>query len=196
MEDYETIGRQRNRGRELDESQVFTIRIAQIQEPLPASPNQSEKKSAIRGLTFTFHGRAGLETRAPGEPAAVAKITSACPPPSSLKVASLGLEPRITESKSVVLPLHYEAFCLRRAQTKPACAVLATWKIGQCDEILTTFSTLASARVEIHRVAGMGNDARMNCRSQNVRSMAIVSASFPDGSAALSRGNLRPSSRI
>lgn len=26
------------------------------------------------------------------------------------KVASLGLEPRITESKSGVLPLHYEAF--------------------------------------------------------------------------------------
>ncbi|MEY5012381.1 MAG: hypothetical protein RLY69_96, partial [Verrucomicrobiota bacterium] len=40
------------------------------------------------------------------------------------EVASLGFEPRITESKSGVLPLHYEAFgaleeARRRAESKP-----------------------------------------------------------------------------
>ena len=50
---------------------------------------------------------------------------------SNQKVASLGLEPRITESKSVVLPLHYEAFCLRRDYAKPILAALAIAKIIQ-----------------------------------------------------------------
>lgn len=55
--------------------------------------------------------------------------TSHCP----FEIALLGFEPRITESKSGVLPLHYKAVAwpldLRRAERKPTLRDLAIGKM-------------------------------------------------------------------
>ena len=83
-------------------------------------------------------------------PQTVRRPATVCAPTPGLnQVASLGLEPRITESKSGVLPLHYEAIggvsAVRRTERKLTPNLLATWKIAQCEVILIALTSIASA---------------------------------------------------